>query len=47
LSHPKRAPAGLRFVLRDRDTKFAAAFGAVFTGAGIDVIKTPPHAPTT
>jgi len=37
--------AGLQLLLHDRDTKFTAAFDAVFTGAGIEVIKTPPRAP--
>jgi len=36
---------GLKFLTRDRDTKFTAGFGAVFNGLGGRLIKTPVQAP--
>jgi transposase InsO family protein len=39
------ASAKMRFLVRDRDTKFIRAFDDVFTGAGIRVLKSPPRAP--
>ena len=34
-----------RFLIHDRDSKFTAAFDAVFTGADIRIIRSPVRAP--
>jgi transposase InsO family protein len=37
--------ASLRYLIRDRDTKFAPAFDAVFSAVNIQIVTTPPQAP--
>jgi len=36
---------GLKFLIRDRDAKFTAAFDAVLSAAGMRIIQTPVQAP--
>ena len=35
----------VKFLLRDRDTKFTAAFDTVFTSTGIRILRSPIRAP--
>jgi transposase InsO family protein len=39
------AGCGLTHLIRDRDSKFTAAFDTVFTACGIEVVTTAPQAP--
>ena len=39
------ADQGMRFVIRDRDSKYSGAFDDVFRSSGIRIVKTPVRAP--
>jgi putative transposase len=43
-SLPQRSTP-LRFLIRDRDSKFTWSFGAIFRGEGVEIIRTPIRAP--
>ncbi len=43
--HPNYQAADLTFLIRDRDTKFTTASGAVFSAIAVRTVRTPVQAP--